>query len=48
MLRLERFAPSGNMYFMGEVGDYFSEVMKEKASKLSPEELVKISKEVGW
>lgn len=48
MLRLVRFAPSGNRYFMGDTGEYFSKVMKEKEDKLPDGERVAISKRVGW
>ncbi len=48
MIKLHRFAPSGNRYFLGDTGIYFAKVMSEKKSKLSTEECIKISKKVGW
>jgi len=48
MLSLWRFAPSGHYMFQGEIGDYFSKVMKEKQSKLTDSERVTASKSVGW
>jgi len=48
MLRLWRFSPLGDPLFQGEVGDYFAEVMKVKKEKLSHEERVQVSKEIGW
>ena len=38
-----RFAPSGDLLFQGDTGDYFSKVMKEKGG-FTPE----ISKKLGW
>ena len=48
MLRRWRFAPIGDPLFQGEAGDYFAEVMTSKKNKLSHEEQVKVSKEIGW
>ena len=48
MLALWRFADSGHHMFYGETGEYFSKVMKEKATALSDSEKVAISKRVGW
>ena len=48
MLRLWRFAPLGDPMFQGETGQYFSEVMKEKKSKLTDCEHVRVSKLIGW
>jgi hypothetical protein len=48
MLRRWRFAKTGDSFFQGEVGQYFSEVMKKKRSELSNEECVAASKNVSW
>jgi len=48
MLKLWRFAPSDHKMFQGEVGTYFSEIMKKKSKSLSQDELVQISKNIGW
>ena len=42
MARHWRFDPSGSKYFMGEVGEYFSKVFKEKGG-MTPA----ISKRIG-
>ena len=38
-----RFAPAGNRMLMGDTGDYFHKVFKEKGG-MTPE----ISKIIGW
>lgn len=43
-----RNAPSGSPYFQGEVGDYYSKVMKQRKSELSHAEQVATSKRIGW
>ena len=48
MLRLWRFAPSGNRFFIGEVGKYYESVMKRKREALGPEEHARISMKIGW
>ena len=48
MLRLWRFSPSGHKMFIGDVGTYFSEIMKKKSNALSQDELVQTSKNIGW
>lgn len=48
MLSLWRFAPVGHPMFQGDTGDYYSKIMREKATKLSDWERVAASKSVGW
>lgn len=48
LLRKWRFALSGDPLFQGDVGDYFKKVMFNKQGRLSTEERVRISKEIGW
>ena len=43
MLSKWRFAPIGDPMFQGEVGDYFSKVMKQKRENHS-----QVSKKIGW
>ena len=48
MLSLWRFSPIGHPYFQGEIGEYFSKIMKEKDALLDKGEHAKISKAIGW
>jgi len=48
MLRLVRFAPSGDSMFIGDTGEYFIQVMEEKGSRLPPGMKAVISKKIGW
>lgn len=48
LLRRWRFAPIGDPFFMGEMGDYFAKVMSAKQAALSHQEQVSASKSVGW
>ena len=43
-----RSAPFGSLFFQGEVGDYYSAKMREKQATMDNEELVSISKKIGW
>jgi hypothetical protein len=43
-----RFASSGNPFFQGEIGDYYSKVMREKKEQVGNDEHVKTSKTIGW
>lgn len=43
-----RFGKVGDPFFVGEVGEHYVETMKDKRSKISEEELVRISKAIGW
>lgn len=42
-----RFAPSGSEWFIGETGDYYAKVMREKRDADSSAS-VQASKNVGW
>lgn len=48
LLQKWRNAPSGDPFFQGEIGKYFSEVMKRKKDETPPEEQVAASKRIGW
>ena len=48
LLRKWRFEKPDSPWFQGEVGDYFNDVMSRRTSRLSHEELVRISKKIGW
>ncbi len=43
-----RFASAGDPYFQGEVGEYYSKIMKEKRDSVSNAEQVAASKSIGW
>ena len=43
-----RFAPSGDLWFQGETGDYWGSVMNKKKEEIGQVEAVKVSKDVGW
>lgn len=45
LLSLWRFAPSGNLWFQGQTGDYWRERMTELRDQVDH---VAISKEIGW
>ena len=45
MLLRWRFSPSGDTWFEGKTGEYFSKVMSEKKKKVNH---VQISKDIGW
>ena len=42
-----RFAPSGDEMFVGETGEYYAKVMKEKRA-VEPDGGVYASKTIGW
>ena len=48
LLKKWRFAPTGDLFFQGDIGDYYSKVMAKKRDEISHEEAVKISKALGW
>lgn len=48
LLRRWRNAPAGDTIFQGETGDYYSEVMAKKRSKVGGVEHVRASKSIGW
>jgi len=43
-----RFAPIGDLFFQGEIGNYYSKKMAEKRKEMDISEHVKISKNIGW
>lgn len=43
-----RFAPVGDPFFQGEIGDYYSEKMAEKRREVGDAEHVATSKRIGW
>jgi len=43
-----RHAPSGDPFFQGEIGEYYSMKMKEKREEIGPEGHVTASKAIGW
>ncbi len=48
LLRKWRNAPAGSPYFQGEIGQYYSKVMKEKRDQVGNAEHVRASKSIGW
>lgn len=48
LLRKWRFAPAGDPYFQGEIGDFYSKTMFAKRDALADEERVRASKNIGW
>jgi len=43
-----RYAPIGDPYFQGEVGEYYSKVMAEKRAEVGHNAAVAASKSIGW
>lgn len=41
-----RFAQAGDPFFVGELGNYYAEKMKQKREEVGSEEHVKVSKEI--
>ncbi len=48
MLIRNRFSPSSDNIFQGEMGTHFFKVMNQKKNKLTNSEAVSISKNIGW
>lgn len=48
MLRRWRFAPISDQYFTGDRGGYFTDKFNKLRQDTDPDEMVRISKEVGW
>ncbi len=42
-----RYSVIGNPFFLGELGEYYRNVMLQKKKTLSPEKAIRISKKVG-
>jgi hypothetical protein len=43
-----RFAQIGDPYFVGELGDYYKEVMARKRKEIGSQGHVETSKALGW
>ena len=48
LLRKWRHAPSGDPYFEGEVGRYFSDAMARRRREVGNDEHARASKSIGW
>ena len=48
MLFKWRFAPTGSLWFQGEVGVYFDETIRKKRAEIGEEAAIRASKSVGW
>ena len=43
-----RFAPSGDPFFQGKMGDYYADVMFKKRKEVGEDVHVAASKNIGW
>ena len=43
-----RFEPSGSKWFTGEVGEHFTETIKQRRQEVGPEQHTQTSKKLGW
>jgi hypothetical protein len=43
-----RSAPSGDLWFQGETGEYWGSAMNKKKEEIRQDEAVRISKDIGW
>jgi len=43
-----RFAASGDQFFQGEMGKYYSEAMRKKREEVGSSAHVTASKKIGW
>lgn len=43
-----RFAPAGDPFFVGEMGEYYARKMDEKRAEVGEKEHVRVSKALGW
>lgn len=48
LLKKWRFAPAGDEFFQGEIGNYYSTVMFRKRDEVGNSEHVRASKSIGW
>jgi len=48
LLRKWHFASIGDPFFQGEIGDYYSKVMRQKRGEVGNAEHVRASKSIGW
>lgn len=43
-----RFAPTGDPFFQGSMGDYYRNIMMERKAQIGDDAHSKISKKIGW
>lgn len=43
-----RFAPAGDPFFQGDVGDYYKAKMSERREEIGPDASAAASKRIGW
>ena len=48
LLERWRFAPVGEPFLQGEVGEHYNKVMKQRRSEISAEEHARIRKAIDW
>jgi len=48
LFRKWRFAPSGDPFLQGEIGEYYKHVINRRREEVSNDEHVRISKKIGW
>jgi len=48
MLTRWREAPCGDQMMLGEIGEYFIEVLRQKRNQYTHDQQVMISKRIGW
>lgn len=48
LLKKWRNAPSGDLFFADEVGQYYSKIMAQRRDEVGEEEHVRASKSIGW
>ena len=48
LLQKWRYAPAGDPFFAGDVGDYYGKVMRKKKAAAGHDASVQASKNVGW
>ena len=48
LLRKWRFAPAGDSFFSGEVGEYYIAKLKKKCDEVGEAEHTRASKAIGW
>ena len=48
LLRKWRFAPTGSLFFQGEVAKHYDVVMARKRAEVGDAEHVRASKSIGW
>lgn len=47
LLHKWRYAPAGDPYFIGDIGEYYSKVIREKKAELPEGKAAAISKKLG-